>query len=180
MEKGAWGERTYSPAQGSGFSRDHAPPESRGTLNYLLLPSAGQVQLKKEALKQPPHLIFIVSSEIFLPKEGNVRHRAVSRGGLKMCPSDPSQQARKTGGDEGEAHGSTPHLPASAGKERTEPAILLPHRLPPAPDRIDLSCIFQSKSESPSSGKTTPSSLTALAFPYHRGFSAFPTKAQHP
>lgn len=54
VEEGAWGERTHSPAQGSGFSRDHAPPEIRGTLSYLLLPSAGQVQLKKEALKQPP------------------------------------------------------------------------------------------------------------------------------
>ena len=53
MEEGAWEERTYSPEQGSGFSQDHVPPQTRATLNYLLLPSAGQVQLKEEALKWP-------------------------------------------------------------------------------------------------------------------------------
>lgn len=46
-----WEERTYSLAQGCGFSQDHVPPQTRATLDYILLPPVGQIQLKKEALK---------------------------------------------------------------------------------------------------------------------------------
>lgn len=134
--KRGWEERMYLPAQGRIFSGSHSTNHRQAMLNYLLLPSLGQVQLEKAALKWH-WLSLCCHSSNFLSKWRQCSHRAACRG-LRMYRTCYSPRA-----EGGEASSWLHSPPSHLCREEAERHIHTPRALGLLKT---LTCLFQRRS----------------------------------